>query len=57
MLFTGLAYVGPYWEKLRPLSAEYGPRPYSRPRAQFLPIRTSQLVNNIYVFKCGGEGM
>ena len=39
------------------LSVEYGPRPYSRPRAQFLPIRTSRPVNNIYVFKCGGEGM
>ena len=41
MLFTGP--VGPYWEKLCPRSE------YSRPWAQFLPIRTSQLVNNIYL--------
>ena len=25
-------------------------RRYPRPRAQFFPIRTSRLVNNIYVF-------
>ena len=31
------------------LGLEYGPRPYSRPRAQFFPIRTSRPVNNIYV--------
>ena len=34
MLFTGL---GQYWEKLCPLS-----------QVQFLPILTSQPVNNIY---------
>ena len=30
--------------------SEYGLGRYSRPRAQFLPIRTSQPVNNIYLF-------
>ena len=28
----------------------YRPRPYPRPRAQFFPIRTSRLVNNIYIW-------
>ena len=28
----------------------YRPRPYPRPRAQFFPIRTSRLVNNIYIY-------
>ena len=37
MLFTGLG------------RSVYGLGRYSRPRAQFLPIRTSQPVNNIYV--------
>ena len=36
------AKVGPYWEKLCPLSC------VPRPRAQFFPIRTSLLVNNTY---------
>ena len=31
------------------LSLEYGLGPYSRPRAQFFPIRTSRSVNNIYI--------
>jgi len=45
---------GPYWEKLcpwswaRPSACDLGL--YSRPRAQFIPIRTSRPVNNIYVF-------
>ena len=46
--------VGPYWEKLCPLSrvrpSACGLGPYSRPRAQFFPIRTSRPVNNIYIF-------
>jgi len=29
---------------------EYGLGPYSRPRAQFFPIRTSRSANNIYIF-------
>ena len=33
------------------LGLEYGLGPYSRPRAQFFPIRTSRPVNNIY-FLC-----
>ena len=37
---------GPYWEKLCPRSRvrteAAGRGPYSRPRAQFLPIRTDQ---------------
>ena len=45
--------VGPYWEKLCPLSrvrpSAGGLGPYSRPRAQFFPIRTSRPVNNIYI--------
>ena len=45
--------VGPYWEKLCPLSrvrpSACGLGPYSRPRAQFFPIRTSRPVNNIYL--------
>ena len=32
------------------LGLEYGLGPYSRPRAQFFPIRTSRPVNNIYIF-------
>ena len=46
------ALVGPYWEKLCPLSrvrpSVCGLGPYSRPRAQFFPIRMSRPVNNIY---------
>ena len=41
------AKVSPYWEKLCPLSCLSCFR-YPRPRAQFFPIRTSRLVNNIY---------
>ena len=37
MLFTGLG------------RSVYGLGRYSRPRAQFLPIRTSQPMNKIYV--------
>ena len=40
------AKVGPYWEKMCSLSCV----PYPRPRAQFFPIRTSRLVNNIYFY-------
>ena len=47
------ALVGPYWEKLCPLSrvrpSACGLGPYSRPRAQFFPILTSRPVNNIYI--------
>ena len=46
--------VGPYWKKLCPLSrvrpSACGLGPYSRPRTQFFPIRTSRPVNNIYFF-------
>ena len=51
-LFTSLM-AGPYREKLYPRSrvrpSAFGLGPYSRPRAQFFPIRTSRLVNNIYL--------
>ena len=51
--------VGPYREKLWPrpeyadLNSDLGPEASAsmfRPRSQFFPIRTSQPVNNIYVF-------
>ena len=45
------AKVGPYWELTVPsvLCTALGLQPrYPRPRAQFFPIRTSRLVNNIY---------
>ena len=46
--------VGPYWEKLCPLSrvrpSTCGLGPYSRPRAQFFAIRTSRPVYNIYIY-------
>ena len=47
--------VGPYREKLwpRPEYADLGPEASVstfRPRSQFFAIRTSQPVNNIYVF-------
>ena len=49
------ACSGPYWEKIGPLSFLYGPRcaqsVLSRPRADILPVRSSRLVNKIYVFK------
>ena len=44
--FHSPALVGPYWEKLCPLSrvrpSVCALGPYSRPRAQFFPIRTDQ---------------
>ena len=45
MLFTGLgrSVLG------ETVPSAYGLGRYSRPRAQFLPIRTSQPVNNIYL--------
>ena len=50
MLFTGLGRS--VWEKLCPWSwvrpSAFGLGPYSRPRAQFFPIRPSRPVNNIY---------
>ena len=33
------------------LGLQYSPRPNSRPRAQFFPIRTSRPVNNIYILQ------
>ena len=50
MLFTGLGRS--VWEKNCALGLEYGRGPYSRPRAQFFPIRTSRPVNNIYFLPC-----
>ena len=47
MLFTGLGRS--VWEKNCALGLEW---PYSRPREQFFPIRTSHPVNNIYIFEC-----
>ena len=49
LLFTGLSRS--VWEKNCTLGLEYacGLGPYSRPRAQFFPIRTSRPVNNIYI--------
>ena len=35
------------------LGLEYGLGPYSRPRAQFFPIRTSHPVNKIYILNIG----
>ena len=47
MLFTGLgrSVLG------ETVPSAYGLGRYSRPRAQFLPIRTSQPVNNVYLFR------
>ena len=49
MLFTGLgrSVLG---ETVPSAPSAYGLGRYSRPRAQYLPIRTSRPVNNIYVF-------
>ena len=35
------------------LGLEYGLGPYSRPQAQFFPIRTFRLVNNVYLLETG----
>ena len=47
MLFTGLgrSVLG------ETVLSAYGLRRYSRPRAQFLAIRTDQPVNNIYLLR------
>ena len=47
MLFTGLgrSVLG---KTVPSLSSTGGLGPYSKPRVQFFPIRTSQAVNNIY---------
>ena len=51
MLFTGLgrSALGETVPSVSLLPSAYGLGRYSRPRAQLLPIRTSQPVNNIYV--------
>ena len=51
MLFTGLgrSVLGETMPSVWGPPSEYGLGRYSRPRAQFLPIRTSQRVNNIYI--------
>ena len=53
MLFTGLgrSVLGETVHSAWVPPSAYGLRRYSRPRAQFLPIRTSQPVNNIYIFQ------
>ena len=56
MLFTGLgrAVLGKAVpSQVRPSACGLGP--YSRPRAQFFPIRSSRPVNNIYLLHimCG----
>ena len=51
MLFTGLGrfVLGETVPSVWVPPSAYGLGRYSRPRAQFLPIRTSQPVNNIHV--------
>ena len=53
MLFTdlGRSVLGETVPSVWVPPSAYGLGRYSRPRAQFLPIRTSQPVNNIYIFK------
>ena len=52
MLFTGLgrSILGETVRSVWVPPSAYGLWRYSRPRARFLPIRTSQPVNNIYIF-------
>ena len=52
MLFTGLgrSVLGETEPSVWVPPSAYGLGQYSRPRAQFLPIRTSQPVNNIYIY-------
>ena len=52
MLFTGLgqSVLGETVPSARVPPRAVGRRRYSRPRAQFLPIPTSQPVNSIYLF-------
>ena len=52
MLFTGLgqSILGETVPSVSAPPSVYGLGWYSRPRAQFLPIQTSQPVNNIYIY-------
>ena len=56
MLFTGLgqSILGETVPSVSAPPSVYGLGWYSRPRAQFLPIQTSQPVNNIYIYFFGG---
>ena len=57
MLFTGLgrSVFGETVPSVRVPPSAYGLGRYSRPRAQLLPIRTSQPVYNIYIHMCHGN--
>ena len=59
MFFTGLgrSVLGENVPSVWVPPSAYGLGWYSRPRAQFLPIRTSQPVNNIYVLHGGLENL
>ena len=57
MLFTGLgrSVFGETVPSVWVSPSAYGRGWYSRPRAQLLPIRTSQPVYNIYIHMCHGN--
>ena len=57
MLFTGLgrSVFGETVPSVWVSPSAYGLGWYSRPRAQLLPIRTSQPVYNIYIHMCHGN--